>query len=195
MKKLVFATHNAHKLKEIKQILPSWDIVGLEDCGIHEEIVEDGNTLEVNAEIKADYIFNKTGLSCFADDTGLEVDALNGAPGVHSARYAGESHDFKANLNKLLLEMKDHSNRKARFRTVICLILDGKKSFFDGIAEGEILYDPKGKEGFGYDPVFQSENYSISFAEMSANEKNEISHRGKAVKKLQSFLQKRVDLG
>ena len=188
MKDLVFATHNEHKLKEIRQILPGWNIKGLQEIGLTEEIIEDGNTLEANAEIKADYVYRKTGLSCFADDTGLEVYALNGAPGVHSARYAGDGHDFKANMEKLLHEMEHETMREARFRTSVCLILEGKKMFFDGIVEGQIIRTPRGDEGFGYDPVFLPDGFDLTFAEMPSLEKNAISHRGRAIKKLQDFL-------
>ncbi|MBN2729175.1 MAG: RdgB/HAM1 family non-canonical purine NTP pyrophosphatase [Bacteroidales bacterium] len=194
MEKLVFATHNPHKLKELRQIFPSLEILGLHDCNITEEIIEDGHTLEANAEIKADYVFQKTGFSCFADDTGLEVDALHGAPGVLSARYAGDGHDFNANMDKLLREMKDKENRSARFKTVICLILNGRKSFFEGVVEGEILHQPRGDEGFGYDPIFRPLNHSLSFAEMTSDEKNSISHRGRAVQKLLGFLLKQLDI-
>lgn len=194
MEKLVFATHNSHKLKELRQIFPSLEILGLHDCNITEEIIEDGLTLEANAEIKADYVFQKTGFSCFADDTGLEVDALHGAPGVLSARYAGDGHDFSANMEKLLREMQDKENRSARFKTVICLILNGRKSFFEGVVEGEILHQPRGEEGFGYDPIFRPLNHSLSFAEMTSDEKNSISHRGRAVQKLLGFLLKQLDI-
>lgn len=188
MRKLIFATHNEHKLKEIRQILPGWKIQGLHEIGLYDEIAENGTTLEANAEIKAEYVFAKTGEACFADDTGLEVEALNGAPGILSARYAGDQHDFKANIDKLLSEMDGIENRKARFRTVICLIIDDKKQFFEGIVEGKITKSPKGSEGFGYDPVFVPDGYELSFAEMSASEKNAISHRGKAMKDLQDYL-------
>ncbi len=187
MKKIVFATHNSHKISEIRQILPDLDIVGLDEIKIHDEIVENGLTLEANAEIKADFVYQKTGLSCFADDTGLEVDALHGAPGVYSARYAGNGHDFKANMDKLLQEMQGVENRAARFRTVICLIFKGKKHFFEGIVEGQIIEEEKGEKGFGYDPVFLPNGHHLTFAEMTAEAKNVISHRGRAVEKLKSF--------
>ncbi len=188
MRKLIFATHNTHKLTEIRQILPEWEILGLTDIGLHDEIIENGQTLEANAEIKADYVYRKTGVSCFADDTGLEVEALNGAPGVHSARYATNGHDFKANMDKLLKEMTGIDKRGARFRTSVCLILNDEKHFFEGIVYGQIITVPRGDEGFGYDPVFVPDGYTKTFAEMDAEEKNSISHRGMAVSKLQDFL-------
>jgi XTP/dITP diphosphohydrolase len=199
--KIVFATNNQHKLDEIRNILgKDIEIVSLNEIGCHEDIPETGKTLEENAWQKANYIFNKYGLSCFADDTGLEVDALNGAPGVFSARYAGgEGHDSEANMQKLLRELAEKNNRKARFRTVIALILKkdvcpcGCTSIkeihqFEGIVEGQIIKERRGGEGFGYDPIFQPDGYEETFAELGMEIKNHISHRARAVKKLADFL-------
>ncbi len=197
MKKIVFATNNQHKLDEIRSILGDmFEIVSLRDIGCHEDIPETGTTLEANARQKAEYIFEKYGLSCFADDTGLEVDALGGAPGVYSARYAGgEGHDSEANMQKLLSELGENNNRKARFRTVIALILSGVRSeepcevlFFEGIVNGNIAREKHGTEGFGYDPIFVPDGYDKSFAELGMDIKNNISHRARAVKKLAEYL-------
>ena len=188
MKKLIFATHNPNKLIEIKSAVNSFEVVGLKEMGLHDDIAETGTTLEENALIKSQYIYQKIGLSCFADDTGLEVDALQGRPGVYSARYAGEKATAEANMQKLLSELKDQKSRSARFRTVISLIIDGKKFFFEGQVVGEILHQKTGDDGFGYDPIFKPIGYDQSFAEMTMNQKNEISHRGVAVKKLIDFL-------
>ena len=190
MKKLVFATNNAHKLEEIRAILGNKiEILSLNDINCHADIPETADTLEGNAALKAQYIYNNYGLNCFADDTGLEVEALDGAPGVYSARYAGgEGHDSEANMKKLLSEMKGKENRKARFRTAICLIEGGKEHLFEGIVNGEIIEERRGGEGFGYDPVFVPEGYSETFAEMGSDEKNKISHRARAVKKLCEYL-------
>ena len=188
--KLIFATHNVHKLEEIRQILPDFEFFSLEDVGINEKIIEDGKTLNENAAIKAKYVFDKTNLNCFADDTGLEVLALNSDPGVHSARYAGEENDSVANMKKLLFEMKDFSDRRARFRTVICLIFDSKQYFFEGIVEGEICNEAFGSAGFGYDPVFRPKDFDKTFAEMLPYQKNSISHRGRAMKQLVDFILK-----
>lgn len=195
--KIVFATNNQHKLDEIRNILgKDFEIVSLNEIGCHEDIPETGKTLEENAWQKANYIFNKYGLSCFADDTGLEVDALNGAPGVFSARYAGgEGHDSEANMQKLLRELAENNNRKARFRTVIALILkdksrgtgDERRETFEGIVEGHIAHEKSGAEGFGYDPIFVPDGYNQSFAELGIDIKNQISHRARAVKKLAEF--------
>ena len=190
MKRIVFATNNAHKLSEVKAVLgDGYELVTLREVGITEDIPETGATLDENASIKARYVFERTGLDCFADDTGLEVEALDGAPGVHSARYATDGHDFAANNRKLLRELEGKSNRKARFRTVISLIIDGMERQVEGIVEGEIATSESGAEGFGYDPLFIPEGYDRTFAEMSAEEKNAISHRGRAVAKLVEFLQ------
>lgn len=192
MKKLVFATNNAHKLEEIRAILgDKVEILSLNDIDCHADIPETADTLQGNAALKAQYIYDNYGLDCFADDTGLEVEALNGAPGIYSARYAGgEGHDSEANMKKLLSEMQDKDNRKARFRTVICLIEDGKEHFFEGIVNGSIIRERKGGAGFGYDPVFMPDGYSETFAEMGNDEKNKISHRARAVQKLCEYLNK-----
>lgn len=195
--KIVFATNNAHKLQEIRDILgPDFDIVSLADIGCHEDIPETGYTLEANAHQKAEYIFDNYHLDCFADDTGLEVDALDGEPGVHSARYAeGTDHDSEANMAKLLRKLDDNPNRKARFRTVISLIqmeggnpLCSREYRFEGIVEGRIAYEKHGTEGFGYDPIFIPDGYDKSFAELGEDIKNKISHRARAVKKLADWL-------
>lgn len=191
MKKLIFATHNPNKLAEIKSTVKTFELVGLKEMGIVEDIAETGSTLEENALIKSHYIYQKTELSCFADDTGLEVDALDGRPGVYSARYAGEHATAEANMQKLLFEMEGQKNRSARFRTVISLILLGEEYFFEGEVKGEILLQKTGDDGFGYDPIFKPIGFDQSFAEMSMKQKNEISHRGVAVKKLLHFLSHR----
>ncbi len=192
MKKLVFATNNAHKLEEIRAILgDKVEILSLNDINCHADIPETADTLQGNAALKAQYIYENYGLDCFADDTGLEVEALNGAPGIYSARYAGgEGHDSEANMKKLLSEMQDKENRKARFRTVICLIEGGEEHFFEGIVNGSIIRERKGGAGFGYDPVFMPDGYSETFAEMGNDEKNKISHRARAVQKLCEYLNK-----
>lgn len=187
--KLVFATNNAHKLREIRQILEhEFDIVSLNELNIQEDIPETADTLKGNALQKAEFIFERTGFDCFADDTGLEVQALGGAPGVYSARYAGENATFDDNMSKLLDEMHEKANRKARFVTVIALILQGQHYFFEGSVEGQILAEKQGAEGFGYDPIFLPDGFTQSFAEMDAATKNRISHRGKSVRKLAEFL-------
>ena len=190
MKKIVFATNNKHKLDEIREILGErFEIVSLKDIGCDVDIPETGNTLEDNALQKAEYIKQHYGMDCFADDTGLEVEALNGAPGVHSARYAeGTDHDSNANMDKLLKELGNNNNRKARFRTVIALLLNGETYQFEGIVNGHIAYEKNGTEGFGYDPIFVPEGYDHSFAELGMDIKNRISHRARAVKKLADFL-------
>ena len=192
MKKLVFATNNAHKLEEIRAILgDKVEILSLNDIDCHADIPETADTLQGNAALKAQYIYDNYGLDCFADDTGLEVEVLNGAPGIYSARYAGgEGHDSEANMKKLLSEMQDKDNRKARFRTVICLIEGGKEHFFEGIVNGSIIRERKGGAGFGYDPVFMPDGYSETFAEMGNDEKNKISHRARAVQKLCEYINK-----
>ena len=187
--KIVFATNNAHKLSEVSAVLGNaFELVTLREVGITEDIPETGATLDENASIKARYVYERTGLNCFADDTSLEVEALGGAPGVHSARYATDGHDFAANNRKLLRELEGKANRKARFRTVISLIVDGVEHQVEGIVEGEITTSESGAEGFGYDPLFVPEGYDRTFAEMSAEEKNAISHRGRAVAKLAEML-------
>lgn len=187
--KIVFATNNAHKLSEVRAVLnDDIELVTLKEVGITEDIPETGATLDENASIKARYVYERTGLDCFADDTGLEVEALNGAPGVRSARYATEGHDFAANNRKLLKELEGKSNRRARFRTVISLIRSGVEQQVEGIVTGTIATSEAGKEGFGYDPLFIPDGKSVTFAEMSAEEKNAISHRGRAVKALAKVL-------
>lgn len=187
--KLVFATNNQHKLKELQAILGNhFELLSLKDIGCLEEIPEEQPTLEGNARQKAEYIYEKFGYSCFADDTGLEIDALNGGPGVYSARYAGEAKDPQANMDKVLEKLQNTENRKARFRTVISLILDGEEKQFEGIVEGEITRDKRGDSGFGYDPVFLPNGYKNTFAEMDLSEKNKISHRARAVRKLVEYL-------
>ncbi len=188
-KKIVFATNNAHKLREIRAILGcDFDVISLKELEIYEDIPETSDTLPGNALQKAEFVFKRTGLDCFADDTGLEVDSLNGEPGVYSARYAGEEASFDDNMNKLLTELGNETNRQARFRTVIALIMNNQEHFFEGSVEGEILREKVGGSGFGYDPIFQPKGYNQSFAEMSEELKNEISHRGLAVQKLEAFL-------
>lgn len=187
--KLIFATNNQHKALEINSLLgKSMNIKSLSDLNFSDEIPETGKTLEENALQKARFVHQRWGKNCFADDTGLEVDALNGAPGVFSARYAGEEKNSAANIRKLLKELEGLNNRKARFRTVIALIIDEKEMLFEGIVEGKILEKPKGKDGFGYDPVFTPNEANLSFAEMPLAEKNLISHRARALKKLTDFL-------
>ena len=187
--KIVFATNNAHKLREVQQTVgDKFEIVSLRECGVVEDIPENEPTLEGNALAKARYIYSRTGLSCFADDTGLEVDALCGEPGVRSARYATDGHDDEANKRFLLERMEGKENRGAQFRTAMALILDGEEYLFEGVVRGEILTQECGDGGFGYDPLFAPEGRRESFAEMSAEEKNAISHRGRAVRKLAEFL-------
>ena len=187
--KLVFATNNLHKLREVQEMLSnSIEVLSLKDIGCFEEIEETENTLEGNAKLKADYITQKYGFDCFADDTGLEVEALNGKPGVYSARYAGEHGNAEKNMEKLLNELQNKSSRKAKFRTIIALNLRNKQYLFEGICEGEILNEKSGVKGFGYDPIFKPKNASCSFAEMNSEEKNIISHRGIAIQELVQFL-------
>lgn len=187
--KIVFATNNAHKLKELQAMLPPIiKVISLKDIGCHEEIAETALTLEGNAIIKANYITEQYGYDCFADDTGLEVAALNGAPGVFSARYAGKAGDANANMDLLIAKMQGITNRSARFRTVIALNLKGQQYLFEGLCPGSILKQPQGQQGFGYDPIFMPEGYNTSFAQMSLEAKGAISHRGKAVGELVEFL-------
>lgn len=187
--KLVFATHNQHKLRELQQIIKNdIHLISLDDLNYSTEIEETGNTLVENALLKARFIYERYSISTFADDTGLEIDALKGAPGVYSARFAGEDKSAVKNMNKVLDLMKGLTNRKARFKTVMALVLNGKEFLFEGVVEGNILETPVGTNGFGYDPIFQPMGYSISFAQMDSETKNRISHRGKAVEKLVSFL-------
>jgi XTP/dITP diphosphohydrolase len=187
--KIVFATNNAHKLSEVSAVLgEGYELVTLREVGITEDIPETGATLDENASQKARYVFERTGLDCFADDTGLEVEALNGAPGVRSARYATDGHDFAANNRKLLSELDGKENRRARFRTVISLIQGGVERQVEGIVEGVIATHESGNEGFGYDPLFVPDGYTRTFADMSADEKNAISHRARAVQNLVKLL-------
>lgn len=187
--KLVFATNNKHKLEEISRMLGErFEIVSLEEIGCCEEIPEDYETLQENALEKARYVKEHYGYDCFADDTGLEIEALGNRPGVYSARYAGPAKDSQANMRKVLEEMEGEHNRKARFRTVIALIWKGREYSFEGEVRGEILTARQGQTGFGYDPIFRPDGYKESFAEMPMDEKNSISHRGKAVKKLVDYL-------
>ncbi|MDD3319915.1 MAG: non-canonical purine NTP diphosphatase [Paludibacter sp.] len=191
MKKLVFATNNEHKLSEVRAILePDYQIVSLADLNFNDEIPETANTLEGNAYLKARFIHDKFSLDCFADDTGLEIDALGGEPGVFSARYAGNENDASKNMKKVLDNLGENSNRKACFRTVIALIISDKTHYFEGEIKGGILNHPRGEAGFGYDPIFVPEKYLVSFAQLSKDEKNRISHRALAVKKLVTFLKK-----
>ncbi len=187
---LVFATNNKHKLEELQAILGDKIILkSLNDIGCNEEIPEEQPNLEGNANQKSTYIFEKYGYSCFADDTGLEIEALNGEPGVYSARYAGEEKSSEANMGKVLNKLAKINNRKARFRTVISLIIDGDEKQFEGIVEGEIIEKRRGGSGFGYDPIFQPNGFEETFAEMNLEDKNKISHRGRAVQKLINYLQ------
>ena len=187
--KLVFATNNPHKLQEIKQLLDdSIGLLDLNDINCTDDIPENQETLEGNASEKSFYIFNKYGMNCFADDTGLEIEALNGEPGVYSARYAGDERSAENNMNLVFEKLYKIKNRKARFRTVISLVIDGHETQFEGVVEGNILEEKRGKTGFGYDPIFQPNESVSSFAEMSAGEKNKISHRGRAVQKLVVYL-------
>lgn len=186
---IVFATNNKNKLKEINNILQSdIELISLNELGCTDEIPEEQDTLDGNARQKAWYIYDKFGKNCFADDTGLEIESLNMEPGVYSARYAGEQRSSEDNMDKVLSKLKGIKNRKAQFRTSICLIIDGKEFLFEGSVQGEILEARQGEEGFGYDPIFRPEGYDISFAEMDLKEKNKISHRGRATAKLVEYL-------
>lgn len=191
--KILFATNNAHKLAEVQAVLgDSYTLVTPRDCGVTEEIPETQPTLEGNALQKARYLYERTGLDCFADDTGLEVEALGGAPGVHSARYATDGHDFAANNRLLLRNLAGKENRRARFRTVVALILGGREYLFEGVVEGQIIDRETGHEGFGYDPLFRPDGYDRTFAQMTTEEKNAVSHRARAVRKLATFLHEYV---
>jgi len=186
---IVFATNNLNKLAEVQKMLPdSIELLSLSVIHCNDEIEETETTLEGNAKLKANYIAKKFGYNCFADDTGLEVESLNGAPGVFSARYAGKENSSEKNMQKLLNELKGVSNRKAQFRTAICLNIDGNQFLFEGVCKGEILNQKQGKKGFGYDPIFKPNGFNNSFAEMTPEEKNSISHRGIAIQKLVTFL-------
>jgi XTP/dITP diphosphohydrolase len=193
VKELIFATNNLHKLSEIQSLISdSFRIRSLQEIGCTEDIDETADTLEGNAVLKARYIYDKYGEDCFADDTGLEVEFLDGRPGVFSARYAGNAHDFEANIDKVLQELHGIENRKARFRTVIALIMNGEVTLFEGIVNGKIGKERLGGKGFGYDPVFTPDGYDKTFAEMPLSEKNMISHRAVAVNKLVDFLNTRA---
>ncbi len=184
MKKIIFATHNKHKLQEVQTILETdYEVIGLDSLNFFEEIEETGTTFEQNAQLKAEIIFNKFQIDCFADDSGLEIEALNGEPSIFSARYAGEPSNSEKNMQKVLAKMQNISNRKAKFRTVIAYKTAEKVHFFEGIIEGEILTEKRGEGGFGYDPIFMPKGYNKSFAELSSEEKNKISHRSIAIKK------------
>ena len=189
LKKIVFATGNSNKLKEITYAVDGFEIVGLTDLDITEEIPETGTTLKENALQKARYVYDKTGLNCFSDDTGLEIEALNNKPGVYSARYAGADCSAENNMQKVLKELYSIRNRKAKFKTVIALILNGEEYFFKGAVSGNILKEKTGSGGFGYDPIFRPNGYNETFAQMSIGLKNKISHRGLAVQKLVNFLE------
>lgn len=187
--KLVFATHNQHKFKEVRALMPPHiQLLSLTDINCHKDIPETAATIEGNALLKAQFVRENYNLNCFADDTGLEVTALNGAPGVYSARYAGPDNDARANMAKLLQELDGEDNRAAQFKTVIALSLATSEVSFTGICEGSIIREPKGDKGFGYDPIFQPHGYTITFAEMNSEEKGRISHRGKAIEKLVTYL-------
>lgn len=192
MIKLVFATNNRNKIKEIKQLLNnSIELLSLEDIGCLEDIPETSDTIEGNAIQKADYIYKNYGYNCFADDTGLEIEALNGEPGVYSARYAGEQKNAEDNMNKVLEKLKTVSNRNAQFKTIITLIINGQQTCFEGIVKGEMTHTKSGTEGFGYDPIFKPFGYDITFSEMSLEVKNKISHRALATLKLIDYLTKK----
>lgn len=186
--KLVFATHNNNKLEEVSALLKKFEIISLNDLNCNEQIPETAKTLEGNAKIKANFVTKKFNLNCFADDTGLEVFALNNEPGVYSARYAGKSNNAEANMQKLLTNLKGVENREAQFKTVIALNLDGKQYLFEGICKGKILKEKAGSKGFGYDPIFKPNGFEKTFAEMTMDEKSAISHRGLALQKLIEFL-------
>lgn len=189
MKEIIIATNNKHKVEEIqREVKDKIRIISLKDLGFHQDIPETGSTLKENARQKARFIFEKYRKDCFADDTGLEVEALNGRPGVYSARYAGERCSFDDNIDLLLKEMEGKTNRKACFKTVICLIENGEEKYFEGVCKGNITTERYGNKGFGYDPVFIPEGYGESFAEMSGEEKNKISHRGKAIRELIKYM-------
>lgn len=193
MRKLVFATNNAHKLEEVRAVLDNKiEIVSLNELGCYDDIPETAVTLEGNALIKAEYVFNKFGMACIADDTGLEVEALNGEPGVYSARYGGEPHNAQKNIQKLLTNLKGVENRKARFRTVIVLKDAERELYFEGTIHGHISETPSGAAGFGYDPVFVPDGYNKSFAELGPEQKNKISHRALAVESLIRFLKTNI---
>lgn len=189
IKELVFATNNAHKIEEVAAAVGNqFKILSLNDIGCYEEIEETGTTFKKNASLKTHFIFKKYGLDCFGDDSGLEIEALHGEPGVFSARYAGKHGDHGANMQRVLEQLQSVSNRKAQFKTIISLIWKGQEFWFEGVVPGTIRTETSGKQGFGYDPIFQPNGYEVTFAEMSTSEKNKISHRGKAVRQLIDFL-------
>ena len=189
MKQIVFATNNKNKLREMREIMDGlYEVLSLDDIGCHEEIVEDADTIEGNAKIKADFVANRYHVDCFADDTGLEVEALGGAPGVYTARFAGEHCTYQDNVNKMLTVMQGLTSRKAAFRTCIALNLEGKSYCFEGRCDGQITEQQRGTDGFGYDPIFMPDGFNQTFAEMSHEDKNAISHRGRATQKLIDFL-------
>ena len=193
--KLIFASNNLNKIKEIQQLFPpSIEVISLYDVGCTEDIPETADTIEGNAILKANYVSEKYGFNCFADDSGLEVEILNGAPGVFSARYAGEPKNDDNNMNKLLLNLKDKTNKKANFKTVICLNINGEQHLFTGLINGKIIDQKTGSNGFGYDPIFVADGYTKTFAELTMQEKSSISHRGLAVKQLVDFCSKLQDL-
>ena len=189
--KLVFATNNKNKLHEVQAMLTNFEIVSLADIGCFEDIPETADTLEGNSILKANFVTEKYGLNCFADDTGLEVKSLNNAPGVYSARYAGSENNSENNIQKLLTELKNKSDKSAQFRTAVTLNIEGKQFTFEGMCKGKILDKKQGEQGFGYDPIFMPEGFDKSFAEMNMTEKGSISHRGRAIQKLVTFLNER----
>ncbi len=189
MQKIIFATSNPHKVREVKEMLEGqYEVLSLKDIGCEEEIPETSPTFEGNALQKARYVYKNFGYNCFSEDTGLEIDALNGDPGIYTARYAGPDRNAQANMDKALKNLHGKSSRGAQFRTAVALIIDGKEQVFEGIVRGSITHQKSGDGGFGYDPIFQPEGYDITFAEMGKDVKNEISHRGRAIKKLIAFL-------
>lgn len=189
--KLVFATHNQNKFKEVKAMMPSYiELLSLSHIGCNEDIAETETTIEGNAILKAKYVKDTYGYDCFADDTGLEVNVLNNEPGVYSARYAGPENNAQANMEKLLLNLSEKEDREARFKTAISLLFEGKEELFLGICHGEILEEQRGKDGFGYDPIFKPKGYNETFAEMSLEQKSEIGHRGRAIRQLIDYLSK-----
>ena len=191
MKKIVFSTNNQNKLQEVKEILKdNYEVFGLKDIGFTGDIPETGTTLAENASIKSKFVYDKYGMDCFSDDTGLEIDALEGKPGVYSARYAGEDGNAERNIEKVMTELTDCKNREAWFKTVVSLLLNGKEYLFEGKVEGKIIKEKRGADGFGYDPIFTPDGYENTFAEMPSELKNGISHRGRAVRKLVAFLNK-----
>jgi XTP/dITP diphosphohydrolase len=193
-RKLLFATHNSHKLQELRQLLPGFEVLGLEELGLEEEIPETGRTLEENSAIKAKYLAKIKDEAAIADDSGLEVDALHGAPGVYSARYAEGPRSDEANMEKLLQALTNETNRAAQFRTVISLVIEGELYQFEGIVRGHLMTKKRGVKGFGYDPLFVPQGFDRTFAEMQAEEKNALSHRGKAVAKLKTFIDQHPQL-